>query len=51
MKTWKIYLSDVPDDPIIITSDSYTRMKYQVKLYMEEWKIDAEIIKIEEVED
>lgn len=50
MKTWKVYLSDYPTDPIVIQASNYTKMKQEAYNYIQRWQIDAEIDRIEEVE-
>lgn len=51
MKTWRVYLSDYPNDPLVVRADSHTRMKWEVEMYKQRWNIDATIDRVEEVDE
>lgn len=50
MKTYHIYLSDVPNDPIKGRWANKTEARKAAKLYIKHWGLSASILKIEEVE-
>lgn len=47
MKTYKIYLSDAPYDPIKGQFSSITAARKAARLYIKQWKLNAKILSIE----
>lgn len=47
MKTYKIYLSDHPYEPLTGTFPSVTAARKAARLYIKQWKLDAKIINVE----
>lgn len=49
MKTYFIYLSDAPRDPIKGKWANKTEARKAAKLYIKQWGLSASILRIEEV--
>ncbi len=49
MKTYAIYLSDFPGEPLKVRSNSKADARKAARLYIRQWKLDAAILKIEEL--
>lgn len=49
MKTYCIYLSDAPTEPIKGTFPNKTEARKAARLYIKQWGLSASILKIEEV--
>lgn len=47
MKTYKIYFSDHPYEPLTGTFSSITAARKAARLYIKQWKLDAKIINVE----
>jgi len=49
MKTYKIYLSDCPGDPVKGNFKNKTEARAAARLYIKQWGLSATILKIDEV--
>ncbi len=49
MKTYAIYLSDFPGEPLKGRFNSKADARKAARLYIRQWKLDAAISKIEEL--
>lgn len=47
MKTYKIYLSDHPSEPLKGNFSSITSAKKAARLYIKQWKLDSKILSVE----
>lgn len=50
MKTYHIYLSDAPSDPIKGRWANKTEARKAARLYIKQWGLSASVLRIEEVE-
>ena len=48
MKTYYIYLSDAPNDPLKGIFPNKTEARKEAKLYIKQWKLKAKIVSIVE---
>lgn len=49
MKTYAIYLSDAPYDPIKGQFKSKAEARKAARLYIKQWNLDATVLSIEEI--
>lgn len=49
MKKYLVYLTDHPFQALEVNARNLTECKKQVRLYIRQWRLDADIDRIEEV--